>query len=119
MIDGHNKSLGERGEDYASIFLKNSGYKIMKKNFRYKTGELDIIALEGETIVFVEVKTRSGSQFGEPEESIDNWKVNKIKKTAAYYLLINDFENIETRFDVISLRLLGDSMTINHIKDAF
>ena len=115
--------IGKRGEQLASDFLKRHGYKIITHNFRTRSGEIDIIGYESETICFIEVKTRSGLEFGEPEESITPSKRNQLIKTALYYLKRHKIpETIPVRFDVISVMIpIGHLTTpkITLFKNAF
>lgn len=116
-----NKEIGILGEDKACEYIEKNGMHVIKRNYHARVGEIDIIAKDGETIVFAEVKTRSSKNFGTPSEFVDFRKQEKIKKTAVYYLGCDD---IDMRFDVIEVmyRIAGDSVCvteINHIKDAF
>ena len=109
----------EKGRQYellAAEYLKNKGYLIIEQNFLAKTGEIDLIAKDDNTLVFCEVKYRTTEAFGLPQEAVDYKKQLKIRKTAAYYLYKNGYpEEQQVRFDVIGI--LKDK--INHIKDAF
>jgi len=111
--------LGRQGEDFAARLLKESGYKIKERNYRCPAGEIDIIATEGDTLAFVEVKTRSGKGFGSPEEAVTIRKQKQIIKAAMYYLLSAKTEERPSRFDVVSVRPEGKSFTGNIIKNAF
>ncbi len=110
-----NKVEGNIGEVLSVNFLKKQGYKILSINFKTKFGEIDIIAQDKDTYVFVEVKRRETLKFGRPIEAIDYRKELKIKRVAEYYL--NKTKNYEAnvRFDVIEI--LGKE--ILHIKNAF
>ena len=112
----NKREQGSHYETMASEYLKNKGYKIITQNFFSKNGEIDIIAKDTDTLVFCEVKYRSNTRYGLPEEAVDYRKQDKIRKTAAYYLYRNNFP-VETRvrFDVIAV--LGEKIT--HIEDAF
>lgn len=81
----YKKNLGKLGEDLAVKFLSNNGYSIVDRNFLIRGGEVDIIATKEEMLVFVEVKTRVGLDFGLPEEAITPWKMQAIIKTAQFY----------------------------------
>lgn len=116
----NTKQEGSQGENKAIEYLINLGYKIIKTNFTFgKVGEIDIIAKDGDTLVFVEVRKRLNNEYGKPEESLTLKKRNKIRKTAEAYLYINKIENIECRFDFIGIEKENDEITINHIKNAF
>ena len=112
----NKREQGSHYETMAAEYLKNKGYEIISQNFFSKNGEIDIIAKDTDTIVFCEVKYRSNTRYGLPEEAVDYRKQDKIRKTAAYYLYRNNFP-VETRvrFDVIAV--LGEKIT--HIEDAF
>ena len=107
--------MGRAGEKKASEFLAQKGYKILSTNFKTHIGEIDIIAKDGESIVFVEVKTRSSEAFGTPGESVDIKKQEKYVKIAMEYLIRNNYQDKECRFDVVEI-VNGQ---INHIIDAF
>lgn len=110
-----NKIEGDGGEILAANFLKAQKYKILQTNYRNKIGEIDIIAQQGKTIVFVEVKRRSTLQYGRPIEAVDTRKQNKIRKTAEIYLMLNKQTLNDVRFDVIEI--LDEE--INHVENAF
>ena len=111
----NTKILGTKGEVLAKDFLKKKGYKIIEVNFSNQIGEIDIIAKQGETIVFVEVKTRSSNKFGLPSAAVGFHKQNKIRSVALSYL--KSTKNLETqaRFDVIE----ASENEIRHIENAF
>jgi putative endonuclease len=116
----NTKQEGSQGENKANEYLINLGYKIIKTNFTFgKVGEIDIIAKDGDTLVFVEVRKRLNNKYGKPEESLTPKKRNKIRKTAEAYLYINKIENIECRFDFIGIEQKNNEIIINHIKNAF
>jgi|Wag4MinimDraft_12_1082652.scaffolds.fasta_scaffold00024_18 putative endonuclease len=106
---------GNAGEQKAAAFLKKEGYQIIEKNYRTPFGEIDIIALQNETLVFIEVKSRSSRQFGTGAESVDRRKQYKIIKSAQVYIKKFYQHEQKCRFDVISI----DSGKISHIKNAF
>lgn len=112
--------LGKSGEEAALRYLKNKKFRIIKRNFRFFRGEIDIIAYDAKTLVFMEVKTRSSKDFGLPEESVTPSKQRQIKKIARAFLAKNNLQVVECRFDVISLSYdKNEGYSINHIKDAF
>lgn len=115
------KELGKKGEEIAEKYLRNWNYKILEKNYRCgKLGEIDIVAYEGRTLVFVEVKTRKTEEFGTAEEAVDFRKQEKIRKLAQYYIHKNKLKEVEVRFDVVSIFMERDnSYRINLLKDAF
>lgn len=109
------KISGNRGEDYAVKLLKQNGYKIIERNFRCKLGEIDIIALDGDTLVFAEVKTRWSTKHGLPEEAVNNRKLNHIKRTGEYYCATNDNLPKKLRIDIISLIVSGNAVVSEKI----
>lgn len=113
------KFLGSEGESIAVQFLKKQGYAIIAHNYRTRIGEIDIIAKDGDTFVFVEVKTRSNESFGAPYEAVNTAKRQKMKKVASLYLQKQKKE-FPARFDVISITCRQNGQkAIRHIKDAF
>lgn len=106
--------IGKNYEEVAVKHLKKSGYKIIEQNYRLKVGEIDIIAKDKKTLVFVEVKYRQSKEFGTPGEFVTVQKQNKIIKTALMYLKQNNIES-DFRFDVISIC----NNETEHIKNAF
>jgi putative endonuclease len=112
-------SLGKQGENLAVKYLKSQGFKILDKNFRCQFGEIDIIANEKDTIVFVEVKTRRSADIVEPFESVGRKKQEKIRALAEYYLQDKDYTECEIRFDVLSIVSDKKEQKIEHIVNAF
>src|SRR5690554_680381 len=113
----HNE-LGKQGEIAAANFLKAEGYKVIKQNWRMYRHEIDIVMEDEEFIVFVEVKTRTSRQWGNPEDFIGRAKMKRIVEAADLYLQINDIDK-PARFDIISAVWNGESFEIEHIDDAF
>lgn len=95
--------LGQQGEEAAIKFLKNKGYRILERNFRCPLGEIDVIAKHQGYLVFIEVKTRSSTKYGLPEEAINFYKQRKLKQLAHYYLKFKKLSNIKCRIDVVSV----------------
>lgn len=110
-----NIEKGNAGEIIACQYIKRKGYKILKTNYSTAVGEIDIIAADNQYIVFIEVKYRNNITKGYPREAVGKSKQNKIKKTALYYIVENDLNNNDFRFDVIEI--LGNN--IEHIENAF
>lgn len=110
-----NKTHGTIGEIEVANYLKTQGYKIVAMNYKNKIGEIDIVALDKNVIVFVEVKSRATLLYGRPCEAVDERKQHKIRKTAELYLVTTKKYYTDVRFDVIEI--LGDE--INHIINAF
>lgn len=100
MVNTH--LLGKMGEELVIAYLCTIGYQVISKNFRCKLGEIDLIAREGNDLVFVEIKTRSGYDYGLPQESVNFAKRQKIKKVALYYLQKNNLLDCNCRFDVVA-----------------
>ncbi len=113
----HNE-LGKRGEQLARNFLEKTGYKILSTNWRHQKDELDIVAIDGEQLVIVEVKTRSTDYFGDPSEAVGPAKEQFMIRAAEAYLETKHLD-IEVRYDIISVILTGGNHRINHIIDAF
>ncbi|MBI4430168.1 MAG: YraN family protein [Candidatus Omnitrophica bacterium] len=105
-----NYEIGRRGEIWAQKFLIENGYKILEANFRCPVGELDFVCEEGNAIVFVEVKTRSHTETGMPEEAVTFRKQRQLYRVAQWYLnAINYREDRPVRFDVLSILTVSDS----------
>ena len=98
---------------------KKMGYKILERNYRTKLGEIDIIASDKDTIVFVEVKARRSWQYGNPKGAVTFQKQRKISKVALYYLKSNKRSNSSARFDVAAVTMSRDNPQIEIIKNAF
>ncbi|MCB0807612.1 MAG: YraN family protein [Bacteroidales bacterium] len=111
-------TLGKKGEDIAAKHLSGLGYQIVERNWRFEKDEIDIIAMDGEFLVFVEVKTRSSNWYGEPYEAVDDRKEKLIVRGAEAYVVKKDLYN-EVRFDIVSIVIDGNKQTINHMKEAF
>lgn len=112
-------ALGKKGEEIAARFLKSKGYKIIETNFRIRGGEIDIIALDQNTLVYIEVKTRTSHLFGRPEESITPQKIRFLERAAKFYR--NSRKNLPDleRIDVAAIDFTNsNSPTINLIKNA-
>ena len=101
--DFHKKLLGKLGEKKATEFLKGKGYKILETNYKTRVGEIDVIAKDGEYVVFIEVKTRTGTKFGMPSEAVNRQKQTKYFSIASEYLIKNRLEEAKCRFDVIEV----------------
>ena len=119
--DQNNKrKAGNKGEDLACEFLTNLGYQIIERNFFYGHGEIDIVANDGEILVFAEVKYRKNLEFGMPESAITIPKQNQIRKIAEAYLYQKEIRDRQCRFDIVAiLQLQGNELQINHIINAF
>ena len=109
------KFFGKKGEEIASEILVKNGYTIIDRNFSSRFGEIDIVAEVGDTLVFVEVKTRKDVRFGLPQEAVTASKLGKIKKTAEYYSLIHPELPKKIRIDVVALIVNGDTIEYSKI----
>jgi putative endonuclease len=104
--------LGKLGEDLATQYLIKNHYQVIGRNFKARYGELDIIAIKDNVLVFVEVKTRIGERFGKPEEAVTPWKLREVVKTAEYYKLTHDNLPDLMRIDVIGIELDEDDKVV-------
>lgn len=113
-------SLGKGGEELAAQFLSKRGYKIIDRNFRIRGGEIDIVALETNTLVIVEVKTRTSHQFGLPEESITRYKLKFLERAAKFYRLTKRNLPLAERIDIVTIDFTDSraSPQIHLIKNA-
>lgn len=116
-----NKNIGNYGEDLVSNFLKNNNHKILHRNFRAYSGEIDIISIFNNILIFTEVKTRFSKEYGLPFEAVTKSKQQNIKKLASYYIYFYKLKNYYVRFDVAEIYLnnFDNSYKINIIEDAF
>lgn len=118
MLD--RKRIGRKGEKLARRYLKRQGYRILAANFSCPAGEIDLIALTGKTIAFVEVKTLTADEHAEPEEKVTPAKQARIRKAARAWLAQRRAEAYSYRFDTIAVTLLeGQKPRIRHTPDAF
>ncbi len=113
----NKREVGSDKENVAAAYLEKKGYFIIQKNYRVRQGEIDIVARDGDTLVFVEVKYRKNLSSGHPLEAITPSKIKQISRTALFYLNQNKIsvDNTPIRFDVIGI--LGEEIT--HIENAF
>ncbi len=113
-------TLGNWGEQRAAEYLEAHGFKILKRNFRLgKVGEIDLVADDRGTLVFVEVKTQSSDTMGEAMSWVTPKKQRQIGRVAQAYLTFNKIENRDCRFDVIAVARRGNEIEIKHIPNAF
>ena len=114
------KKVGRQGEDIAVEYLSEKGYEILERNYVYSHGEIDIIARDGEELVFVEVKYRRSLEYGHPAEAISKGKMRLVKRTAEAYLYEKEIENTAARIDVIAvLHYPNSEPEITHFENAF
>ena len=112
-------SLGKKGEELALTRLQALNYKILERNFKCRLGEIDIIARDRNTLVFIEVKTRATRDFGGPAAAVHKRKQRQLSKVALVYLNQKKLFNLPARFDVVAVELLPPSPRIEVIQDAF
>lgn len=113
----HNK-LGKKGEHIAVDFLLSHNYKIIERNYRFERAEVDIIAQKANTLAIIEVKTRSSTIFGNPEEFVKPKQIKNLVKAVDAYVTENDLE-VEVRFDIIAILHENGEFSVEHLKEAF
>ena len=111
--------FGQKAEAMAARFLKRRGYKIIARNHRTRSGEIDIIAREGETLVFVEVKARTSLRYGSAKAAVTPQKQRQVAKVALGYLKMTDQSHVKARFDVVTVTRREGQHTIDLIRNAF
>jgi len=124
MSDGQKrksctKGTGSKGEEIAATYLARKGYHILSRNYRCRYGEIDIVARDGETLVFVEVKAGRSKSFGAPETWVDRRKQEHLGNAAASYLEDHEIDNVDCRFDVVAIWLGRNGPRVQHIENAF
>ncbi len=112
------KPLGDRGEDMAVRYLRGKGYGILRRNYTAPVGEIDIVARDGQTVVFVEVKARRDGRFGLPAEAVGYRKRQKLRAVALHYLAGLKAQP-PARFDIVGIVVGEGGESIEHIEDAF
>jgi len=113
--------VGDRGESLAASVLRDAGYRVLDRNYRAERNEVDLVCLDPRSaeIVFVEVKTRTGTGFGPPEASVTEAKRRALSAVARAYLHERELDGAAARFDVVGILWDGTEPTIAHHKDAF
>ena len=114
----NNIDKGKKGELLAKEYLISKGYSILDTNYKNKIGEIDIVALNKGILVFVEVKTRTNTNFGYPYEAVNKKKQDKILKCSYSYIKYNELKNYQLRYDIIEV-FLTPNIKINHIINSF
>lgn len=115
-----HRQIGNEAEDLACSFLTDKGWQILERNYYYGHSEIDIIAREGNTIVFIEVKMRSGTRFGNPIEFVNEKKIGHVFRAAEHWAREHEVSDAPMRFDVIGiLKIKGKSSEIEHFADAY
>ena len=118
-MSGNRQQLGAEGERAAAKLLRRYRYRILQQNYRCRVGEVDLIALDGTTVVFVEVKTRTQEGFGSPLEAVDRRKQRQMARAARYFLSEHDLHDRPVRFDVVGVWWEGGRITCELIQNAF
>ena len=119
-MSSNRRKIGDEGEDLAAAYLEQNGWLILDRNYYFEKAEVDIVATDGTFIAFVEVKMRSGTYFGHPEEFVTDPKEKNIKKAAEAWVYERKMETALVRFDVISIvREPDQKAKITHFEDAF
>jgi putative endonuclease len=114
------RQQGQHGEQMAVQFLQRQGYRIQQQNYRCRGGEVDIIAWDGPTLVFIEVKTKGQTAFGAPQAMVHGQKQKKIVHVAMVYVQQHKMQEVNIRFDVVAITLLpGVPPEVTHVPGAF
>ena len=116
---GGQITLGRRGERAAERHLRRNGYRIVARNYRAAGAEIDLVAIDGETLVFVEVKTRRSRAAGAPEEPVDERKQTRMRRAAEVFAARYRADEIEMRFDIIAVDASGKRLEIELLRNAF
>jgi putative endonuclease len=111
--------LGRRGERAAEKHLRRSGYRIVARNFRAAGAEIDLVAMDGETLVFVEVKTRRSREAGAPEEAVDERKQKRMRRAAEIFAMRYRADDVTMRFDIVAVDASGERLEIELLRNAF
>lgn len=112
--------VGKFAEQLAADYLQDQGYEILRKNYVYKKlGEIDIIAMLDDTVVFVEVRYRTSTAYGTPEASLRPGKLQKIRRTASMWRTIYGYHDAPCRFDVVAIDLVGGEPVLRHLEGCF
>ncbi len=116
MVDKIKK--GKEGEDLAVDFLRQKGFAVLERNYRHKRSEIDLIVRQGAWLVFVEVKTRTSTAYGYPEEFVDYQKKKMIFAGALHYMYAFNWQG-NVRYDIVAINFVQGTPEIHHIEDAF
>lgn len=112
------KILGREGEDLAANYLTRQGYRILERNYSTRLGEIDLIALDKDEIVFVEVKTRTNDAYGSPEHAVNRRKQSRMVKAALGYIKSRKLHQVPCRFDVVAVSAAAEN-EVQLIRNAF
>jgi TIGR00252 family protein len=113
------RAIGNSGERFAASFLQRQDIAVLERNYTFNHGEIDIVAKDGDELVFVEVKIRRNTRFSSPEESVTPAKQELIRRTAEGYIQEKKLDNISCRFDVVAIRVENGIKKLVHYKNAF
>ena len=113
----HNE-LGKKGEQLAVDFLLENGYEIIERNYRFDKAEVDIIAQKKDILAIIEVKTRSTTNFGDPQDFVKPKQIQRLVKAVDEYVTVNGLD-VEVRFDIIAIVKTGKKFEIEHLENAF
>ena len=111
--------LGRAGEAAAAAFYRRRGYRIVERNYRCRSGEIDLIVRRGRLLVFCEVKTRASARWGVPAEAVGALKQNRIRRSAGTWLAEHHGPRRELRFDVVSVAVADGGLEVTHLPGAF
>ena len=115
----NNVEVGSYGQKLAERYISDEGFHIIERNFRCRSGEIDLVARDGDYIVFIEVKYRRSLEYGYPCEAVGYHKQRHIKRVAQYYIMIKNLNNQDFRFDILEIIDNAENPEINLIKNAF
>ena len=115
----NRRTQGKAGEDLAARYLEKNGFKIIERNYRFERGEIDLVAEEGQELVFIEVKLRRSIAYGLPEDAVTEEKQEQVHTVADGYLFEHNIDDRPIRFDVIAIEERKGNTEIRHIRDAF
>ena len=120
VINGFGRiRTGKKGENIAVAYLKSNGYRIVERNYKCLFGEIDIVAKDGDTVVFIEVKSRKSEEFGDPQVAVGLEKQKKISKISLKYLEEKHLYPCNARFDVVAIKMLPSGNKVELIQNAF
>ncbi len=114
-VNTSNQQMGRAGENQARAFLVDKGYRWLASNFRTRWGEIDLVMKDADTIVFVEVKNRQNTRYGQPAEAVQHWKVKHLVKASLIFVMRNGWLDHAIRYDIVSIT----NGRIQHIPNAF
>ncbi|MBM4272331.1 MAG: YraN family protein [Deltaproteobacteria bacterium] len=119
MKSSGRMQTGKKGEEIAARYLESRGYRIIERNYRSRWGEIDIVAKDGNTVVFVEVKCRRSESFGDPQSAVGTNKQRKVSRMSLAYLKEKGLYPCDARFDVVAVKMLPAGNRVELIRNAF